>query len=127
MTTVPRDIRVSEPNPGLEMLRGAAVSRLGMSIADHPDVFLVDFVVDRGTVVFRTAGGTNLAATVLSRAVASEVDGYGPESAVAWSVVGAGDAVGIDRMHDNSGRRFHVVDEPTRGGSRRTPSRASEE
>jgi uncharacterized protein len=98
-----------------------------MSIADHLDVFLVNFVVDRGTVVFRTAAGTNLAAAVLCRAVASEVDGYGPESAAAWRVVRAGDAVEIDQMHDISGRRFHVVDEPTRVGGRRTPSQASEE
>ena len=30
-----------------------------VSVADHPDIFPIDFVVDHGTVVFRTAGARN--------------------------------------------------------------------
>ena len=58
-----------------------------MSSADHPDMFPINYVMDRGNVVFRTAEGTKLAAAVLGRAVAFEVDGYEPEAGVAWSVV----------------------------------------
>ena len=51
-------------------------------------------------VVFRTAEGTKLAAAVLGRGVAFEVDGYDPEAGEAWSVVVKGYAIEIERMHD---------------------------
>jgi uncharacterized protein len=119
-----------------EMLRATEVGRLGVSITDHPDIFPVNFIVDRGSVVFRTAEGTKLAAAVLGRAVAFEVDGYDREAGEAWSVVVKGRAVEIERMqdvfdaidlplfpwhagpkhrfvriepHEITGRRFHVV------------------
>jgi nitroimidazol reductase NimA-like FMN-containing flavoprotein (pyridoxamine 5'-phosphate oxidase superfamily) len=109
-----------------------------VSIADHPDIFPVNFVVDHGTVVFRTAEGTKLAGAVLGRAVAFEVDGYEPAAGDAWSVVIKGRARELERMQDVfdaldlplfpwhaspkhrfvriepdevSGRRFHVADE----------------
>ena len=41
----------------------------------------VNFVVEHGNVVFRTAEGTKLAAAVLGTAVAFEVDGYDAEAA----------------------------------------------
>ena len=53
-----------------------------------------------GTVVFRTAEGTKLAASVLGRAVAFEIDGYDPEHGDAWSVVIKGQATEIERMQD---------------------------
>ena len=50
--------------------------------------------------VFRTAEGTKLAASVLGRAVAFEIDGYDPEHGEAWSVVIKGQATEIERMQD---------------------------
>ena len=50
--------------------------------------------------VFRTAEGTKLAAAVLGRAVAFEIDGYDPERGEAWSVVIKGEATEIERMQD---------------------------
>ena len=138
----------------LELLRANEVGRLAVSITNHPDIFPVNYVVDRGTLVFRTAEGTKLAAAVLGRAVAFEVDGYEPGSGEAWSVVIKGTAVEIERMQDLfeaadlplfpwhaapkhrfvriepddiSGRRFHVVDAEAWGGTRRDIPRASEE
>ena len=120
-----------------QLLRTNEVGRLAVSITDHPDIFPVNYVVDRGTVVFRTAEGTKLAAAVLGRAVAFEVDGYDAGSGEAWSVVLKGRASEIQRMHDLfdaaelplfpwhaapkprfvriepdelTGRRFHVVE-----------------
>jgi hypothetical protein len=58
------------------LLMRADVGRLGVCVGDHPDVFPVNYVVDGETVVFRTAEGTKLAAAVLGRAVAFEIDGY---------------------------------------------------
>ena len=138
----------------MELLRSTEVGRLAVSITDHPDIFPVNFVIDRGTVVFRTAEGTKLAAAVLGRAVAFEVDGYNSDSGEAWSVVVKGHAVEIERMqdlfdaldlplfpwhsapkhrfvriepHQISGRRFHVVDAEAWGGPRRNGPRAGEE
>jgi nitroimidazol reductase NimA-like FMN-containing flavoprotein (pyridoxamine 5'-phosphate oxidase superfamily) len=82
------------------LLAGQEVGRLAISIADHPDIFPVNFVVDGGAVVFRTAEGTKLAASVLGVAVAFEVDGYSPESGQAWSVVLKGRAEEIETMDE---------------------------
>ena len=76
------------------------VGRLAVSIANHPDIFPINFVVDHGTVVFRTAEGTKLAAAVLGEAVAFEVDGYDAAAGEAWSVVIKGRAIEIERMQD---------------------------
>jgi nitroimidazol reductase NimA-like FMN-containing flavoprotein (pyridoxamine 5'-phosphate oxidase superfamily) len=82
------------------LLRAADVGRLAVAINEHPDIFPVNFVVDHGTVVFRTAEGTKLAAAVLGCAVAFEVDGYDPSSGEAWSVVIKGRASEIRRMQE---------------------------
>jgi len=58
-----------------------------VSVAEHPDIFPINFVVDHGTVVFRTSDGTKLAAALEQRQVAFEADGYDPDAGDAWSVV----------------------------------------
>ena len=80
------------------------VGRLAVSITNLPDIFPINYVVDRGTVVFRTAEGTKLAAAVLGRGVAFEVDGVDDAAGEAWSVVIKGHAVEIER-HAGSLRR----------------------
>jgi nitroimidazol reductase NimA-like FMN-containing flavoprotein (pyridoxamine 5'-phosphate oxidase superfamily) len=81
-------------------VREADVGRLGVSIANRPDIFPINFVVDHGTVVFRTAEGTKLAASVLGTSVAFEVDGYDYIAGIAWSVVIKGRATEIERMQE---------------------------
>ena len=71
-----------------------------MSIRDHPDIFPINYVVDRGGIVFRTAEGTKLAASVLGRGVAFEVDGLDDEAGEAWSVIVKGHAVEIEGMYE---------------------------
>ncbi len=128
-----------------DLLRRTEVGRLAVSIQNRPDIFPINYVVDHGTIVFRTAEGTKLAAAVLGQSVAFEIDGYEPASGQAWSVVIKGPAVEIERMHEVfealdlplfpwnaspkprfvriepievSGRRFSVADTPATG----TPS-----
>ena len=84
----------------LDLLRGESVGRLAVSIRDHPDIFPINFVIDRGGVVFRTAEGTKLAAAVLGRGVAFEVDGLDPVTGDVWSVIVKGRAVEIERLDD---------------------------
>ncbi|HET9667304.1 MAG TPA: pyridoxamine 5'-phosphate oxidase family protein [Desertimonas sp.] len=148
MSTDRLGITILEANTCWELLRTSEVGRLAISIGNHPDIFPVNFVVDHGTVVFRTAEGTKLAAAVLGTAVAFEVDGYDADAGEAWSVVIKGRAVEIERMQDVfdalelplfpwhaspkhrfvriepddvSGRRFDVVDRQAWGADARTP------
>ena len=93
-------ITVLSTNACFDLLRGELVHRLAVSIRDHPDIFPINYVVDHGCIVFRTAEGTKLAAAVLGRGVAFEVDGYDQASGEAWSVVVKGHAVEIEQMHD---------------------------
>jgi nitroimidazol reductase NimA-like FMN-containing flavoprotein (pyridoxamine 5'-phosphate oxidase superfamily) len=130
-------ITVLEASECWALMRSTEVGRLAVAIRDHPDIFPINYVADHGTVVFRTAEGTKLAAAVLGRSVAFEIDGYEADAGDAWSVVIKGRATEIERMHelfdavelplfpwhaapkhrfvrivpdDISGRRFHVVD-----------------
>ena len=82
------------------LLRQYEVGRLAVSIANRPDIFPINYVVDHGTIVFRTAEGTKLAAAVLGAGVAFEVDGYDRATGVAWSVVIKGGASEIEKMYE---------------------------
>ena len=83
-----------------ELLEETTVGRLAVDVAGQPDIFPINYVVDHGSVVFRTAEWTKLAAAVLGRGVAFEVDGYDEPSGEAWSVVVKGHAVEIDQMQE---------------------------
>ena len=135
-------MEVLEPHECWQLVRSAEVGRLAIAIMNQPDIFPVNYVVDHGSVVFRTAEGTKLAASTLGASVAFEVDGYEPDQGEAWSVVLKGPAVEIERLDDLlaatdlplfpwhaspkprfvridpvsvTGRRFHVVDHVAAG------------
>ena len=135
-----------------ELLRAQEVGRLAVAIANHPDVFPINYVVDHGTVVFRSAEGTKLAAAVLGMAVAFEIDGEFDEQA--WSVVIKGRAVEIENMYELfdaadlplypwhmapkhrfvrivpdevTGRRFSIADRRSAHSGEKSPRRAAPE
>ncbi|MEO8829016.1 pyridoxamine 5'-phosphate oxidase family protein [Lapillicoccus sp.] len=83
-----------------ELLRTAVVGRLAVVVDGQPDIFPVNYVVDHGSVVFRTAAGTKLAATK-GREVAFEADGYDTSEGTAWSVVVKGRATAIREMNES--------------------------
>lgn len=60
-----------------------------------PVVFLVNFVLDRHMVVFRTDAGTKLDAACRGSRVAFEVDGTDAAAHTGWSVVVRGEAVEV--------------------------------
>lgn len=64
--------------------------RLATTIGDDIEMFPVNFVVDDGAVVFRTAAGSKLFELTVNSRVAFEVDHV--EGAGGWSVVLHGDA-----------------------------------
>jgi nitroimidazol reductase NimA-like FMN-containing flavoprotein (pyridoxamine 5'-phosphate oxidase superfamily) len=134
-------VHITTPHESWQLLREAVVGRLAVISEGAPDIFPVNFAVDHGSVVIRTAGGTKHEAAH-KRQVAFEVDGYDLDTAEAWSVVLKGRAVevydvdeAIEVLHlplipwahgskphllrlvprDITGRRFKVA-----GGARRT-------
>ncbi|MGI9614003.1 MAG: pyridoxamine 5'-phosphate oxidase family protein [Acidimicrobiales bacterium] len=78
------------------LLAEHTVGRLAVSIANRPDIFPVNYVLDDDTVVIRTAPGLKLAASSLGVGVAFEVDAFDEAAHVGWSVVVSGQAVEID-------------------------------
>ena len=72
------------------------------SVVDgRPEIFPVNFVVDHGTILFRTATGSKLAAvTPSSEPVAFEVDAYDPVEGEAWSVIAKGRASEVTGIHE---------------------------
>lgn len=97
-TTTSSRMEILDDGTCRALLDTVDVGRLAVSIMNVPDIFPVNFIVELGDVVFRTAEGTKLAAAVLGKAVAFEVDGYDPLEGVAWSVVIHGHAVEIEKM-----------------------------
>jgi nitroimidazol reductase NimA-like FMN-containing flavoprotein (pyridoxamine 5'-phosphate oxidase superfamily) len=103
VTTDRRGIAILGTSTCWELLRGTGVGRLAVSIADGPDIFPVNYVVDRRSIVFRTAAGTKLAGAVLGSGVAFEIDGADEDRGEAWSVIVKGRAIEIERLHDYFG------------------------
>lgn len=87
-TTAPSGgVRNLSPEDSWERARTMVVGRLAFSGGDRLELFPINYLVDRGTVLFRTAPGTKLAASMERLAVAFEVDGYEADTNEAWSVV----------------------------------------
>jgi nitroimidazol reductase NimA-like FMN-containing flavoprotein (pyridoxamine 5'-phosphate oxidase superfamily) len=84
----------------LSLLRTTTVGRLAIAGDEHPEVFPINYVVDRATVVFRTAPGTKLAALTAHRNVTFETDAYDATAGEAWSVIIKGAAVPIASIHE---------------------------
>ena len=95
--TVVRETSVTE---SWDLMRDAVIGRLAVLHDGAPDIFPVNFVVDHGTVVLRTAAGTKYDAA-RSHPVAFETDGYDVESGEAWSVVARGHAVEVRDVDDS--------------------------
>jgi nitroimidazol reductase NimA-like FMN-containing flavoprotein (pyridoxamine 5'-phosphate oxidase superfamily) len=135
-----------------DLLRRNEVGRLAVAKENRPDVFPVNYVVDHGSVVFRTADGTKLTAAVLGKAVAFEVDGE--LEGDAWSVVLKGHAIPIENIYELfdaldlplypwnrapkhefvrivpeqvTGRRFRITDRAELHTADRAPRRAAPE
>jgi hypothetical protein len=120
------------------LLSSQTVGRLAVAVGNHPDIFPINYLVHEGGLVFRSGAGTKLAAAVLGRHVAIEIDGFDDRDRSVWSVVVKGEASEIDTMAERfaaddlplypwvaapkpnfvrirptsvTGRRFHVVDD----------------
>ena len=72
------------------LLEGTKHGRLVVSVAGEPDIFPVNYVVDRRSVVFRTAEGSKLFTLTVNDRVCFEVDGW--DATGGWSVIVRGRA-----------------------------------
>lgn len=90
------------------LLSHHSVGRLAVDVGGRPDIFPINYVVDGNTLVFRSGAGTKLAAAVLSRNVAFEIDGLDTRDDSVWSVVVKGTAHEVEQMTE----RFAMDDLP---------------
>ncbi|MGA8331569.1 MAG: pyridoxamine 5'-phosphate oxidase family protein [Mycobacterium sp.] len=89
-TTQPVDIMSASES--WDLLASAALGRLVTSVDGQPEIFPVNFVVQRRTVLFRTAEGTKLVSAAINNSVLFEADDH--NAAEGWSVI----VRGIARM-----------------------------
>lgn len=104
----------AEPSPNVQnlehheswaLLRTVSVGRLAVLADGRPDIFPINYTVDGGTLVFRTAEGTKLTGASKDAPVALEADGVDQDTGMAWSVVAKGSAAvvrGTEEILDTS-------------------------
>ena len=90
MTAPAGPIVVLPEDESWQLLASRTLGRLATSVGGHPEIFPVNFVVQRHSVLFRTAEGTKLASAVANNRVAFEVDDHNVEGG--WSVIVKGHA-----------------------------------
>lgn len=91
MSTKSRPISVLPESECWKLLSSVALGRLVTSVDGQPDIFPVNFVVDKHhSLLFRTAEGTKLVSTAINHNVLFEADEH--TSAEGWSVVVKGAA-----------------------------------
>jgi len=77
-----------------ELLRAHAMGRLAFHLADQVHIVPINYVVDKDTLLFRTAEGSKLLGVVMNDDVAFEIDGENGH--IAWSVIVRGTAQLLD-------------------------------
>ena len=91
-------ITVLDDREAWDLLGSVALGRLVTSFGGQLEIFPVNFVVQDGTVLFRTAEGTKLFTTVMNDQVLFEVDDH--TAADGWSVVVRGTASLLSSAED---------------------------
>jgi nitroimidazol reductase NimA-like FMN-containing flavoprotein (pyridoxamine 5'-phosphate oxidase superfamily) len=76
----------------LRLLAGSEIGRVVFTDAALPAAQPVTYLLDGEEVVFRTAGGSKLAAAARGAVVAFQVDQIDPGTRTGWTVLGVGEA-----------------------------------
>lgn len=82
----------------LGLLASQRLGRLVERIGDRVEIFPINYAVDAGRIVFRTAPGTKLAGLVAADEILVEADRVGDHEA--WSVIVRGSASILEREAD---------------------------
>lgn len=96
----PAGVEVLAAGACWDLLRQVSVGHLAVMVDGHPEIFPVNYKVDRNSVVFRTGEGTKLDAAGGGAAVAFEADGADQGTRKAWSVHLKGNAAVLDPSPD---------------------------
>ncbi|MHA6794282.1 pyridoxamine 5'-phosphate oxidase family protein [Pseudonocardia bannensis] len=91
----------------LRLLAHGVVGRVVFTDAALPAAQPVNYVLDGEEILFRTAGGTKLAAVARRAVVAFQADAIDPGAHIGWSVLGIGEAYEVtdtDRLADLAAR-----------------------
>ncbi len=91
-------VTVLDEREAWKLLSGVALGRLVTYFGAQLEIFPVNFVVHRGTVLFRTAEGTKLFTTVMNEKVLFEADDH--TVAEGWSVIVRGTARVLSSAED---------------------------
>ena len=84
MTTI-EPVAVLSASESWDLLASVSLGRVVTSVAGQPEIFPVNFVVQRRTIFFRTAEGTKLVSAAVNNHVLFEADDHDVEQG--WSVV----------------------------------------
>jgi hypothetical protein len=81
-----------------DLMAGVTLGRLVTCVDGRPEIFPVNYVVQRRTILFRTAEGTKLVSAAISSQVVFEVDDH--NVAGGWSVIVRGRARSLRTNED---------------------------
>ncbi|OBF09752.1 pyridoxamine 5'-phosphate oxidase [Mycobacterium sp. ACS4054] len=85
MSLIDDGVSILPVNECWDLIAGVTLGRLVTSVGGQPEIFPVNYAVQRHTVLFRTAEGTKLVSTAINNRVLFEVDDH--NVAEGWSVI----------------------------------------
>jgi nitroimidazol reductase NimA-like FMN-containing flavoprotein (pyridoxamine 5'-phosphate oxidase superfamily) len=98
MSDDPQPVTVLPETECWNLLSSCSLGRLVTSVDGQPEIFPVNYAVQRRTVLFRTAEGTKLVSTAINRNVLFEADGH--NTTEGWSVIVKGLAQALHSDED---------------------------
>ncbi|WP_374022537.1 pyridoxamine 5'-phosphate oxidase family protein [Mycobacterium sp. HNNTM2301] len=98
MSLLDDGVSILPVNECWDLMAGVTLGRLVTSVGNQPEIFPVNYVVQRHTVLFRTAEGTKLVSTAINNRVLFEVDDH--NVAEGWSVIVKGVARSLRSNED---------------------------
>ena len=101
----PEGVEVISPVECLRLLATVPLGRVIYHENGLPAVRLVNFVVDRGALLFRVAEGQTLRAARRAEVVAFEVDDYDVERHLGWTVTALGHLTEVVRPDEQARMR----------------------
>jgi nitroimidazol reductase NimA-like FMN-containing flavoprotein (pyridoxamine 5'-phosphate oxidase superfamily) len=85
MTATSHPVSVLSETECWQLLSSVPLGRLVTSVDGHPEIFPINFAVQRKTILFRTAEGTKLVSTAINSRVLFEADQH--DVGEGWSVI----------------------------------------
>jgi nitroimidazol reductase NimA-like FMN-containing flavoprotein (pyridoxamine 5'-phosphate oxidase superfamily) len=95
------------PTECWRLLAETPVGRIGVLVDSAPEIYPVNYVVDRDAIVFRTGPGEKLRGLDRSPSVCFQIDGIDPTARTGWSVLVKGRAAPI--THPDQLRRVQQL------------------